>query len=70
MNQDNLSYIHTPPEKAYQYIKDLEDMLHIAIDCLDNIITTQANSAKYRKMAKESLTKILENPHAQTRNSK
>jgi len=70
MKQDNLSSIHTPPEEAYAYIKELEDMLHIAIDCLDNIITTQANSAKYRKMAQESLTKILENPHAQTRNSK
>ena len=56
--------------KQDKYIKELEDMLHIAIDCLDNIITTQANSAKYRKMAKESLTKILENPHAQTRNNK
>jgi len=56
--------------KQDKYIKELEDMLNTAIDCLDNIITTQANSAKYRKMAKESLTKILENPHAQTRNSK
>ena len=56
--------------KQYNYIKELEGMLNTAIDCLDNIITTQANSAKYRKMAQESLTKILENPHAQTRNSK
>jgi len=56
--------------KQDKYIKELEDMLNTAIDCLDNIITTQANSAKYRKMAQESLTKILENPHAQTRNSK
>ncbi len=56
--------------KQNKYIKELEGMLNTAIDCLDNIITTQANSAKYRKMAQESLTKILENPHAQTRNSK
>ena len=70
MKQDNLSSIHTPPEEAYAYIKELEDMLHIAIDCLDSIITTQANSAKYRKMAQESLTKILENPHAKTRSGK
>ena len=57
--------------KHYNYIKELEDMLKTAIDCLDEIITTQANSAKYRKIAQESLNKILENPHAtQTRSSK
>jgi len=32
--------------------------LFVAIDCLDDIITTQANSSKYRSMAKESLAKI------------
>jgi len=26
MKQDNLSYIHTPPEETYTYIKELEDM--------------------------------------------
>ena len=56
--------------KQDNYIKELEDMLNTAIDCLDNIITTQANIAKYRKMAQESLTKILENPHAKTRSGK
>jgi len=56
--------------KQDKYIKELEDMLNTAIDCLDNIITTQANSAKYRKMAQKSLTKILENPHAKTRSGK
>jgi len=41
-----------------KYIKELEDSLFVAIDCLDDIITTQANSSKYRSMAKESLAKI------------
>tara|TARA_R110002020_G_scaffold145780_1_gene320012 strand:- start:604 stop:1050 length:447 start_codon:yes stop_codon:yes gene_type:complete len=54
------------------YIKELEELMYIAIDCLDNIILTQANSAKYRKMAKDALKRILRSPHAteiQTRSS-
>tara|TARA_R110000744_G_scaffold40374_6_gene91611 strand:+ start:7418 stop:7576 length:159 start_codon:yes stop_codon:yes gene_type:complete len=46
MNQDN-------------YIKELENIIEIAINCLDDIITTQANSSKYRSIAKDSLEKIL-----------
>jgi len=47
-----------PLESKDKYIKELEDSLFVAIDCLDDIITTQANSSKYRSMAKESLAKI------------
>ena len=47
-----------PLQGKDKYIKELEDSLFVAIDCLDDIITTQANSSKYRSMAKESLAKI------------
>ena len=40
-------------------IQELRNQLQTAIDCLDNIISTQANSAAYRDMAKGSLEKIL-----------
>ena len=46
--------------------------MHVAIDCLDDIILTQANNAKYRKMAMDALERILRSPHAtgiQTRSS-
>jgi len=39
--------------------------MFIAVDCLDNIILTQTNSAKYRKMAKDALHKIIRSPHAE-----
>ena len=34
-------------------------MIQIALDCLDDISKTQANSAAYRDMAKSSLEKML-----------
>ena len=40
-------------------IQELRNQLQTAIDCLDKIISTQANSAAYRGMAKGSLEKIL-----------
>ena len=46
-----------------KYVKELEDLLFIAVDCLDNIIITQANSSKYRSMAKDALSKIIRSPH-------
>jgi len=55
-----------------KYIKELEDLLFVAVDCLDDIILTQANSSKYRSMAKDALLKIIRSPHAegiQTRSS-
>jgi len=46
-------------KESEEYIKELQLLVQIAIDCLDNIIQTQANSAAYRNMAKDSLKKIL-----------
>ena len=40
-------------------IQELRNQLQTAIDCLDNIMSTQANSSAYRDMAKGSLEKIL-----------
>ena len=40
-------------------IEELKQQVQIAIDCLDNICSTHANSAAYRDMAKESLQQIL-----------
>ena len=45
--------------EAEEYIKELQAMVQIALDCLDDISKTQANSAAYRDMAKSSLEKIL-----------
>ena len=45
--------------EAEGYIKELQGMIQIALDCLDDIVSTQANSAAYRDMAKSSLEKIL-----------
>ena len=45
--------------EAEEYIKELQGMIQIALDCLDDISKTQANSAAYRDMAKSSLKKIL-----------
>ena len=42
-----------------EYIKELQGMIQIALDCLDDISKTQANSAAYRDMAKSSLEKML-----------
>ena len=59
-------------EDKDKYIQELEELMFIAVDCLDNIILTQTNSAKYRKMAKDALHKIIRSPHAegiQTRSS-
>ena len=53
-----------PLEGKDKYVKELEDLLFIAVDCLDNIIITQANSSKYRSMAKDALSKIIRSPHA------
>ena len=52
-----------PLEDKDKYVKELEDLLFIAVDCLDNIIITQANSSKYRSMAKDALSKIIRSPH-------
>ena len=52
-----------PLKGKEKYIKELEDLLFIAVDCLDNIIITQANSSKYRSMAKDALSKIIRSPH-------
>ena len=52
-------------EDKDKYIQELEELMFIAIDCLDNIILTQANSEKYRKMAKDALYKIIRSPHAE-----
>ena len=40
-------------------VEELKQQIQIAIDCLDNICSTHANSAAYRDMAKESLQQIL-----------
>ena len=40
-------------------VEELREQVQIAIDCLDNICSTHANSAAYRDIAKESLQKIL-----------
>ena len=40
-------------------LEELKQQVQIAIDCLDNICSTHANSAAYRDMAKESLQQIL-----------
>jgi hypothetical protein len=40
-------------------VEELREQIQIAIDCLDNICSTHANSAAYRDIAKESLQKIL-----------
>ena len=40
-------------------VEELKQQVQIAIDCLDNICSTHANSAAYRDMAKESLQQIL-----------
>ena len=40
-------------------LEELKQQVQIAIDCLDNICSTHANSAAYRNMAKESLQQIL-----------
>ena len=40
-------------------VEELKQRIQIAIDCLDNICSTHANSAAYRDMAKESLQQIL-----------
>ena len=40
-------------------LEELKEQVQIAIDCLDNICSTHANSAAYRDMAKESLQQIL-----------
>ena len=40
-------------------VEELRKQVQIAIDCLDNICSTHANSAAYRNMAKESLQQIL-----------
>lgn len=40
-------------------VEELKQQVQIAIDCLDNICSTHANSAAYRNMAKESLQQIL-----------
>jgi len=45
--------------ESEEYIKELQGMIQIALDCLDDISKTQANSATYRDMAKSSLEKIL-----------
>ena len=52
-----------PLEGKDKYVKELEDLLFVAVDCLDNIIITQANSSKYRSMAKDALSKIIRSPH-------
>ena len=54
---------HEPLEGKDKYVKELEDLLFVAVDCLDNIIITQANSSKYRSMAKDALSKIIGSPH-------
>ena len=40
-------------------VEELKQQIQIAIDCLDNICSTHANSAAYRDMSKESLQQIL-----------
>ena len=45
--------------EAEEYIKELQGMVEIALECLDDISKTHANSATYRDMAKSSLEKIL-----------
>ena len=48
-----------PKDKKDKEIDELAAMLSRALECLDEIITTQASSAKYRKMAKDAIQKIL-----------
>ena len=45
--------------ESEEYIRELQGMVQIALDCLDDIRQTQANSSAYRDMAKGSLEKIL-----------
>ena len=45
--------------ESEEYIKELQGMIQIALDCLEDISKTQANSAAYRDMAKSSLEKML-----------
>ena len=46
-----------------KYVEEIEELLFLAIELLDNIVVTQANSSKYRKMAKEALSEILRSKH-------
>ena len=48
-----------PKDKKDKEIDELAAMLSRALECLDEIITTQASSAKYRKMARDAIQKIL-----------
>ena len=54
-----MTYMAKTIEWSKTEIQELRNQLQTAIDCLDNIISTQANSAAYRDMAKGSLEKIL-----------
>ena len=45
--------------ESEEYIRELQGMIQIALDCLDDIRQTQANSSAYRDMAKNSIEKIL-----------
>lgn len=42
-----------------EYERELEETLHIALDCLDRIATTYTSNSVYRDMAKESSKRIL-----------
>ena len=46
-------------KESEEYIQELQVLVQIALDCLDDIRQTQANSAAYRDMAKDSIEKIL-----------
>ena len=54
-----MTYMAKTIEWSKTEIQELRNQLQTAIDCLDNIMSTQANSSAYRGMAKGSLEKIL-----------
>ena len=54
-----MTYMAKTIEWSKTEMQELRDQLQTAINCLDKIISTQANSAAYRDMAKSSLEKML-----------
>ena len=54
-----MNYMEKTTKWSETDVIELRKQLTIAIQCLDDISSTQANSAAYRDMAKDSLEKIL-----------
>ena len=50
-----MTYMAKTIEWSKTEMQELRDQLQTAINCLDKIISTQANSAAYRDIAKGSL---------------